>query len=104
MLERIAKHIDGRGWGGFNAVLKGLGHQEVNKDYFINNQQVFLLAKVVLIAISKPMLLQNSIIKTGEKPIHRLENDLIFLFKKRFSEKQIINKTNPNKLSGMFEF
>lgn len=104
MLERIAKHIDGRRWGGFNAVLKGLGNHEVNKDYFINNQQVFLQAKVVLIAISKPMLLQNSIIKTDEKPIHRLENDLIFLFKKRFSEKQLINKTNPRNPSGLFNF
>jgi hypothetical protein len=103
MLERIAKHIDGRNWGGFNAVLKGLGQKEVNQDYHIKNQQEFLKAKVVLIPISKPILLQNSIIKTDEKPIHRLENDLIFLFKNSSLQIQILNKTNPKKLSGLFE-
>jgi len=104
MLERIAKHIDGRNWGGFNAVLKGLGQKEVNLDYHIRNQQEFLKAKVVLIPISKPILLQNSVIKTDEKPIHHLENDLIFLFKNTSPHIQIINKTNPKKLSGLFEF
>ena len=104
MLERIAKHIDGRNWGGFNAILKGLGQKEVNLDYHIKNQQEFLKAKVVLIPISKPILLQNSIIKTDEKPIHRLENDLIFLFKNTSPHIQIINKTKPKKLSGLFEF
>ena len=104
MLERIAKHIDGRNWGGFNAVLKGLGQKEVNLDYHIKNQQEFLKAKVVLIPISKPILLQNSIIKTDEKPIHHLENDLIFLFKNSSLQIQILNKTNPKKLSGLFKF
>ncbi len=104
LLERIAKHIDGRRWGGFNAVLKGLGHQEVNKDYFINNQQVFLQSKVVLFAVSKEVLIKNSNSQNSEKPIHRLENDLIFLFKKRFPQIQLINKTNPRNLSGLFNF
>ena len=104
MLERISKHIDGRRWGGFNAVLKGLGYQEDNNDYFINNQQVFLQAKVVLLAVSKEVLIKNSNSPNSEKPIHRLENDLIFLFKKRFPQIQLINKTNPRNLSGLFNF
>jgi hypothetical protein len=102
MLERIAKHIDGRRWGGFNAVLKGLGHKEVNNDYFINNQQAFLQARVVLLAVSKEVLIKNSNSPNSEKPLHKLESDLILMFKKRFSEKQVINKTNPKELSGDF--
>ena len=104
MLERIAKHIDGRGWGGFNAVLKGLGHQEVDKDYFINNQQVFLQAKVVLLAVSKEVLIKNSNSPNSEKPLHDLESDLIYLFKNHFPQIQLINKTNPKMLSGLFNF
>ena len=104
MLERIAKHIDGRGWGGFNAVLKGLGNHEVNKDYFINNQQVFLQAKVVLLAVSKEVLIKNSNSPNSEKPLHDLESDLIYLFKNYFPQIQLINKTNPKMLSGLFNF
>ena len=102
LLERISKHIDGRRCGGFNAVLKGLGHKEVNNDYFINNQQAFLQARVVLLAVSKEVLIKNSNSPNSEKPLHKLESDLILMFKKRFSEKQVINKTNPKELSGDF--
>jgi hypothetical protein len=102
MLERIAKHIDGRNWGGFNAVLKGLGQKEVNQDYHIKNQQEFLKAKVVLIPISKPILLQNSIIKTDEKPIHRLENDLIHAFKLKLGRENLRNGKYPKGFSGDF--
>lgn len=104
ILERIAKHIDGRRWGGFNAVLKGLGHQEVNKDYFINNQQAFLQAKVVLFAVSKEVLIKNSNSPNSEKPLHDLESDLIYLFKNHFPQIQLINKTNPRNPSGLFNF
>lgn len=104
MLERIAKHIDGRGWGGFNAVLKGLGNHEVNKDYFINNQQAFLQAKVVLFAVSKEVLIKNSNSPNSEKPLHDLESDLIYLFKNHFPQIQLINKTNPRNPSGLFNF
>lgn len=102
LLERIAKHIDGRRWGGFNAVLKGLGHHEVNNDYFINNQQAFLQARVVLLAVSKEVLIKNSNSPNSEKLLHKLESDLIYLFKTRFPQIQLINKTNPKGFSGDF--
>jgi hypothetical protein len=104
LLERISKHIDGRRWGGFNAVLKELGYNNKSLDYHIENQLAFLNAKVVLLPISWDSLSQSKVDPKIEKPLHKLESDLIFLFKKRFSENQIINKTNPKKLSGMFEF
>jgi hypothetical protein len=107
MLERIAKHIDGRGWGGFNAVLKSLGQKEVKPEYHINNQKAFLEAKVVLIPISKTELMKNSKAQSEDKLLHKLESDLIVLFKKRFSDNtdnSIMNKTDPNKLSGLFNF
>jgi hypothetical protein len=104
LLERISKHIDGRRWGGFNSVLKELGYNNKSLDYHIENQLAFLNAKVVLLPISWDSLSQSKVDPKIEKPLHKLESDLIFLFKKRFSENQIINKTNPKKLSGMFEF
>jgi hypothetical protein len=104
LLERISKHIDGRRWGGFNSVLKELGYNDKNLDYHIENQREFLNAKVVLLPISWDSLSQIKVDPKIEKPLHELESDLIFLFKKRFSENQIINKTDPKELSGMFEF
>jgi hypothetical protein len=107
MLERIAKHIDGRNWGGFNAVLKSLGKKEEHPDYHINNQKAFLEAKVVLIPISKIELIKNCKAQSEDKLLHKLESDLIVLFKQRFSDNKdnsIMNKTNPKMLSGLFNF
>ncbi len=104
LLERISKHIDGRRWGGFNAVLKELGYNDKSLDYHIENQLAFLNAKVVLLPISWKSLSQSNVDPKIDKPLHKLESDLILLFKKRFSETQVFNKTNPKELSGMFEF
>ncbi len=103
LLERISKHIDGRRWGGFNSVLKELGYNDKSLDYHIENQLAFLSAKVVLLQVSWNLFIKQGKDPKIEKPLHKLESDLIFLFKKRFSENQIINKTNPKKLSGLFE-
>ncbi len=104
LLERISKHIDGRRWGGFNSVLKELGYNDKSLDYHIENQQEFLKVKVVLLPISWDLLIKNNKNPKTDKPLHKLESDLIYLFKKHFPKIHLINKTNPKKLSGMFEF
>ncbi len=104
LLERISKHIDGRRWGGFNAVLKELGYNDKSLDYHIENQLAFLSAKVVLLPVFWNLFIKQGKDLKIDKPLHKLESDLILLFKKRFSETQVINKTKPNKLSGLFEF
>lgn len=104
LLERISKHLDGRRWGGFNSVLRELGYNDKSLDYHIENQVAFLNAKLVLLPISWESLSQSNVDPKIDKPLHKLESDLILLFKKRLSEKQVINKTNPKELSGMFEF
>lgn len=99
LLERIAKHMDGRRWGGFNAVLKELGYNDKNIDYHIENQREFLNAKVVLLPVSWNLFLKEGKDPKIEKPLHKLENDLIYLFRKRLPEIQLINKTKPSELS-----
>lgn len=99
LLERIAKHIDGRRWGGFNSVLKELGYNDKKQDYHIENQKEFLKARVVLLPVSWNLFLKEGKDPKIEKPLHKLENDLIYLFRKRLPEIQLINKTKPSELS-----
>jgi hypothetical protein len=63
-----------------------------------------LKAKVVLLPISWDLLIKNNKNPKTDKPLHKLESDLIYLFKKHFPKMQIINRTNPKELSGYFEF
>jgi hypothetical protein len=102
LLERISKHIDGRRWGGFNAVLKELGYNDKSLDYHIENQLAFLSAKVVLLPVSWNLFIKQGKDLKIDKPLHKLESDLIYLFKTRFPQIHLINKTNLQGFSGDF--
>jgi hypothetical protein len=77
MLERIAKHIDGRKVGGFNGVLRNLIPVSKEQKHFPQNQQEFLKAKVVLLPVSNDLNLLNNITNYSGNLLFHLEKDLI---------------------------
>ena len=75
MLERIAKHIDGRKVGGFNGVLRNLMPVLEEQKHFPENQQEFLKAKVVLLPVSDDLKLLNNITVYSGNLLFHLEKD-----------------------------
>ena len=101
MLERLSKHLDGRAIGRSNRVLKNLGKDNLNSDYFLFNMEILLEAKILLLPVSSSKLIpQKAIPENGKKLINYLEEDFIFLFHKEGIS--LKNKRIPKKLSNVF--
>jgi hypothetical protein len=102
MLERIAKHIDGRKVGGFNGVLRNLMPVLEEQKHFPENQQEFLKAKVVLLPVSDDLKLLNNITVYSGNLLFHLEKDLIHAFKLKLGRENLLNGKYPKGFSGYF--
>jgi hypothetical protein len=102
MLERIAKHIDGRKVGGFNGVLRNLIPVSDEQKHFPQNQQEFLKTKVVLLPVSNDLNLLNNITNYSGNLLFHLEKDLIHAFKIKLGREILRNGKFPNGFSGYF--
>jgi hypothetical protein len=102
MLERIAKHIDGRKVGGFNGILRKLIPVSKEQDHFHENQQEFLKAKVVLVPVSDDLKFLNNITNYSGNLLFHLEKDLIHAFKLKLGRENLRNGKYPKGFSGYF--
>jgi hypothetical protein len=102
-LERLAKHIDGRKTGTFNAVLKELTDNDVETDYFVSNQEVFGSSTVLFIPLFLDDIPLKIDVECKRKTIdHQMERDMIFLFHQAGYD--LRNKRIPKKLSNIFNY
>jgi hypothetical protein len=100
LLERLAKHLDGRKVGSFNSLLKSLDKDAKDATHFTENQQYFLNAKLLFIPIKSSKLLEVNPSATDIKPLDALEKDLIrLMLDNGFILK---NKKIPKAYSGCF--
>ena len=102
LLERIAKHIDGRRVGGFNSVLRSLIPVSNEQNHFPQNQQEFLKAKVVLLPVFDDLKLLNNITDYSGNLLFHLEKDLIHAFKLKLGRENLLNGKYPKVFSGYF--
>jgi hypothetical protein len=102
MLERIAKHIDGRKDGGFNGILRKLIPASLEQKHFPENQQEFLKAKVVLLPVSDDLKFLNNITNYSGNLLFHLEKDLIHAFKLKLGTENLRNGKYPKGFSGYF--
>ena len=102
MLERIAKHIDGRKVGGFNGVLRNLIPTTQEQLHYPQSQQEFLKAKVVLLPVSDDLKLLNNITDYSGNLLFHLEKDLIHAFKLKLGRENLRNGKYPKGYSGYF--
>jgi phosphatidate phosphatase APP1 len=102
MLERIAKHIDGRKVGGFNGVLRNLIPTTQKQLHYPQSQQEFLKAKVVLLPVSDDLKFLNNITDYSGNLLFHLEKDLIHAFELKLGKENLRNGKFPNGFSGYF--
>ena len=102
MLERIAKHIDGRKVGGFNGILRKLILVSEEQKHFPENQQEFLKSKVVLVPVSDDLKFLNNITNYSGNLLFHLEKDLIHAFKLKLGRENLRNGKYPKGFSGYF--
>jgi hypothetical protein len=102
MLERIAKHIDGRKVGGFNGVLRNLIPTTQKQLHYPQSQQEFLKAKVVLLPVSDDLKFLNNITDYSGNLLFHLEKDLIHAFKLKLGTENLRNGKYPKGFSGYF--
>lgn len=100
LLERLAKHFDGRKAGSFNGLLKKIGPDLKNSLHFSKNQEVFLDATILFLPINLAKLIaQNTKLPLECAALHHLERDTIALFQR--SGFPVINR-KINYFSGFF--
>lgn len=102
LLERIAKHIDGRKDGSFNYVLRSLIPVSKEQKHFPENQKEFLMAKVVLLPVTNDLNLLNNITNYSGNLLFHLEKDLIHAFKLKLGREYLRNGKYPKGFSGYF--
>jgi hypothetical protein len=101
LLERLAKHLDGRFYGTFNTVLRKIGQDSESSNHFTANQQFFLEAKMLFIPITSSKMPEPL---TGypkdKKIINCLEEDIIYIMHKKGLK--LRNHRIPKRYSGYF--
>lgn len=103
MIERLAKHLDGRKAGSFNSVLKNMGKEELISNYYESNQEFFSDAKVLFMPFNFASIKVKPDFLTTHKIIaKRLEEDLIFLMEQKGMT--LRNKRKPKQLSNVFYY
>ncbi len=103
LLERLAKHLDGRASGSFNTLLKSIGKDPKDSEYFDKNQRFFLEAKILFLPIKTSRLkVKRTDFTKRKQAIQQLEQDIIYLLSKK--GKCLRNSRIPAKLSGVFDY
>ncbi len=102
-MERLAKHVDGRYFGGFNSVLRKLGNEPKETPYFEKGQSVFSNASLLFMPLFIEELQLNANPEIEPKYLDDfLEKDVIYLFKELGYS--IRNVRIPKKLSNYFDY
>jgi hypothetical protein len=84
LLERLAKHIDGRRIGGFNSLLRRIGKDHEESTHFTLNQEYFLYAKLLLLPVSGSRLQGIKFnISSLKNPLSALEEEIIYMMSEK---------------------
>ena len=103
MIERLAKHLDGRKAGSFNSVLKNMGKDELTSNYYESNQEFFSDAKVLFMPFNFAVIKVKPYFALIQKIItKRLEEDFIYLMEQ--NGLTLRNKRKPKQLSQVFYY
>lgn len=101
LLERLAKHLDGRYYGSFNSVLRKIGKDPEKSAHYTANQQFFLEAKMLFVPVnnSKLPVPENGFPK-DKKALNFLEEDVIYMLSQQGLK--LRNSRIPKGYSGYF--
>jgi hypothetical protein len=103
MIERLAKHLDGRKAGSFNSVLKNMGKDELTSNYYESNQEFFSDAKVLFMPFNfSAIKVKPDFVLTQKIITKRLEEDFIYLMEQ--NGLTLRNKRKPKQLSQVFYY